>query len=89
MLPKQSARMLLKLSASSTEKTYEQILDLLEELVLHAAEEEIDSVDDEDDKGPDHEIVLENIVELAGERGLDEEQVERIFRGINVLVRKA
>ncbi len=73
------------------EKIYEQILDLLEQLHLLYAEGGDTESDDAEDVVPvihDHDIV-ELMTEGAGERGMDEEAAERVFKAISQLAKKA
>lgn len=64
------------------EAAYEQILNAIEELALMAAE-----ADEDDDV--DYGEIIHHLAEEAGERGLDEEGVNRILKAIYVLTKKA
>ncbi len=72
-------------STTRAAETYEQILDLIEDLIAQTA----DAADDIEDGVIDHAGIVHNIVEEAGERGLDEDQIEKIFKAISALARKA
>lgn len=72
------------------EKIYKQILDQLEELWLlyaDAEEEEEDGVDEASDD--DNRDIVEAMVEDGTERGMDEETLEKIFKGVSLLAKKA
>ncbi|HVW66626.1 MAG TPA: hypothetical protein VHA78_02750 [Candidatus Peribacteraceae bacterium] len=67
------------------EKMYQQILDLLEEISLLYA----DAGDEgEEDELNDRDIV-DMMIEEAIERGMDDESVEKVFKAISSLARKA
>lgn len=72
-----------------TMKQYSAILDALEELtLLHGdADEEEEEEKDESDAS-DHDDV-DTMVESAAERGMDEEGVEKVFRAVESLIKKA
>ncbi len=73
---------------AQAEKIFREILDLLEELATAFT----DARDNEEDLQEDETIDVDPvdlIVEEAAERGLDEEQVERVFKSIMSLARKA
>lgn len=68
-------------------KYYQQILDLLEEInQLYADADEVE--EGEDDALNDRDIV-DMMIEEAIERGLDEESVEKVFKAISSLAKKA
>lgn len=73
-----------------TLKIYREILEQLEELkdlyADAAAEEEEGADDDEKETQQD---VLDAIVEEAAERGLDEEDITRVFKAIAIISKKA
>lgn len=72
--------MSLKTTPAQTRKLYEDILDAIEELMLQAAD-----ADEDEDSNDD---VIRAMSEEAAERGLDEEQVEKIFHAIDRMVRR-
>jgi hypothetical protein len=73
----------LKVSHEQTTKMYQQLLNLLEEMALQAAEQ------DPGEDGTDESGLIQSLAEEAEERGLDEEAVSRIFKLVAVLRRKA
>lgn len=72
----------LKSSHEQITKMYQQLLNLLEELVLQAGEQ-----DDED--GADESGLIQSLMEEAEERGLDEEAVGRILKLVSLMRKKA
>jgi hypothetical protein len=73
----------LKASHEQTTKMYQQLLNLLEEMMIQAGEAE------PDEEGSDESGLIQSLVEEAEERGLDEEIVERILKYVAVLRKKA
>ena len=71
-------------SVTQTEKLFMQMLDLIEEITLTYADRE-----EEEEESEREREALTALTEEAAERGLDEDQVERIFRGILTLARNA
>lgn len=69
------------------EKIYQQILDLLEELA--AVYVQAGAEEDEDRDGPSETEVIETLVEEAAERGLNEQQVDRILKMISTCAHTA
>lgn len=63
-----------------------QMLDLLEELSLHYGQEHEDAT--APNPARDRELLL-SIAEEAAERGLDEEQIEKLFRSVIHVAREA
>lgn len=72
------------------DRAYRQVLDLLEELVsLHVnAGEEEEAAEHDEEAVVSEEDILNAIIEEAGERGLDEEQTERLFKAIAAFAKK-
>lgn len=70
------------------EKIYQQILDQLEALWLLYADAD-DNEEEEDDEQVDNRDIADAMVEEAAERGMDEESVERVFKSIAALAKKA
>jgi DNA-binding transcriptional regulator YhcF (GntR family) len=76
-------------SHDQAEKIYKQILDQLEEIwLLYADAEEEEENPDEGTDENDRDIV-EAMVEDGTERGMDEESVEKVFKAISGLAKKA
>lgn len=71
-----------------TIKHYAQILDALEELTLLYADADEDEEKEEDAEETEQDLV-DGMIEAATERGMDEESVEKIFRAVAVLTKKA
>lgn len=69
------------------EKMYQQILDLLEEISLLYAE--ADAVEEGEEDALNDRDIVDMMIEEAIERGLDEESVEKVFKAISSLARKA
>jgi len=74
-----------------TLKIYREILEQLEELkdlyADAAADPDVESTDDEDREA--QQDVLDAIVEEAAERGLDEEDITRVYKAIAIISKKA
>ena len=73
----------LKSSHEQTTKMYQQLLNLLEEMMIQAGEQDKDE-DDLDESG-----LIQSLMEEAEERGLDEESVGRIMKLVSVMRKKA
>ncbi len=73
----------LKSSHEQTTKMYQQLLNLLEEMMIQAGEQDKDE-DDLDESG-----LIQSLMEEAEERGLDEEAVGRIMKLVSVMRKKA
>ena len=65
---------LLKSSHEQTAKLYQQLLNILEEMMIQA------SMQEPDEDGADESGLIQSLVEDAEERGLDEEAVEKIMK---------
>ncbi len=77
-------------SHDQAEKIYKQILDQLEELWLLYADADAEEEDTVDEPAEDdNRDIVEAMVEDGTERGMDEESLEKIFKGISVLAKKA
>ena len=79
-----------KPSDDRAENIYRQILDLLEELWL-ASSDTGEAVEEEEEaagSAPDHDFVDE-MVEDATSRGIDEESAEKVFKAVSALAKKA
>ena len=74
----------VKQSHEQVEKIYEKVVDLLEEISLLASEEEAD-----DEQGYSEHQFVEDLLEDAVERGLDEESIARVLRTVMMMRRKA
>ncbi len=73
-----------------TLKIYREILDQLEELKdLHAEAADADSLGDDDEEREAQQDVMDAILEEAAERGLDEEDMARVFKAVGIIVKKA
>lgn len=72
---------------AQAENIYHELLDRLEELVAVYAD--ISSDDDEGDVAEQMEDIIDEIVQEAGERGLDENGAGRLFHAIAAYVQKA
>lgn len=73
-----------------TLKIYRAILEQLEELkdlYTDAAADDEDGADDDDREV--QQDVLDVIIEEAAERGLDEEDVARVFKAVSIISKKA
>lgn len=72
-----------------SEKIYRQILDQLEELwLLYADSEDEEENPDEGTDENDRDIV-DAMVEDGTERGIDEESLEKVFKAVSALAKKA
>jgi len=67
-----------------------QILDLLEELWIVSSDAPEDDIEEEESAGGsvDHDLVDE-LVEDAASRGIDEESAEKVFKAVAGLMKKA
>ncbi len=70
-------------------KLYLQILDLIEEAGAAYAQTGEDEEDDDEALKMSEEDMIDAVVEEAGERGLEEDVVERLFKAIDALAHKA
>lgn len=77
------------------EKTFLQILDLVEKVASRDDEDDDDEDDDKDDDDRadegdelDEDALVDGIVEEAEERGLEGDKAERVFRAILALTKK-
>ena len=73
----------LKSSDEQTTKMYQQLLNLIEEMVIQAGEQDGDA-DELDESG-----LIQSLVEEAEERGLPDEYVEKILKIVSFMRRKA
>jgi len=69
------------------EKIYHALLDLFEELV--AVYTDMTSDDDENDVAERMSDIIDEIVQEAGERGLDENGADKLFHAIAAYAQKA
>lgn len=74
---------------AQAEKLYLQILELIEETTAIYADAANDEEEDDEHKAMTEEDLIDSIVAEAGERGLDEDHVERVFKAIDALARKS
>lgn len=74
---------------ANAEKIYLEILDRLEELAAVYAE--ISGQDEEEDEGDKRQLedILEAVVGEAGERGLDEDGADKLFKAMSAFAQKA
>ena len=73
-----------------TLKIYREILEQLEELKdLYADAADGDAEGSDDDEREAQQDVLDAIVEEAAERGLDEEDITRVFKAVGIISKKA
>lgn len=72
---------------AQAENIYHDLLDRLEELVAVYAD--MSSDDDEGDVAEQMEDIIDEVVQEAGERGLDENGAGRLFHAIAAYVQKA
>ncbi len=72
---------------AQAENVYHDILDRLEELVALYADMNTD--DDEGDAAERMQDIVDEVVQEAGERGLDENGAGRLFGAISTYVQKA
>ncbi len=72
-----------------SEKIYRQILDQLEELWLIYAD--TDDAEENPDEGTDENDrdIVDAMVEDGTERGIDEESLEKVYKAITALAKKA
>ncbi len=71
------------------EKIYRQILDQLEEIWLLYADAE-DEEDNPDEGGDENDRdIVDAMVEDGTERGIDEESLEKVYKAITALAKKA
>lgn len=82
-------RHMIKGMQPQAEKLYRQILDTLEELQLMTAEEEENAEPEEGEEEGVQGDVVEELTEEAGDRGLDEESVERVLKAVAAFEKKA
>ncbi len=73
-------------ASQRAETLFRQMLDLIEELSLHYGQEHDD--DTPANSAADREMLL-LMAEEAAERGLDEDQVEKLFRSIIHMAKEA
>ena len=73
---------------AQAEKIYQEILDLLEELAS-AYVDARDNTEESEEEDVDEGDLVDLMVEEGAERGLDEEQVERVFKAVTTFARKA
>jgi hypothetical protein len=73
----------LKSSDEQTTKMYQQLLNLIEEMVIQAGEQDGDA-EDLDESG-----LIQSLVEEAEERGLPDDYVEKILKIVSFMRRKA
>lgn len=71
------------------EKIYKQILDELEAIWLLYADADDEAEKEEGDEESDNRDIVDMLVEEATERGMDEESVEKVFKAISLLAKKA
>jgi hypothetical protein len=76
-------------SHDQAEKIYKQILEELEELWLLYADSEDEEEDGVDEPDDDKRDLVELMVEDGTERGIDEESLEKVFKAIALLGKKA
>ncbi len=69
-----------------TETLLRQMLDLIEELSLHYGQEHDDDAPSR--AAQDREVLL-SLAEEAAERGLDEDQIEKLFRAVIHMAKEA
>lgn len=76
---------------AATLKIYREILDQLEELkdVYSDATDDDDAETTDDEDSGAQQDVLDAIIEEAAERGIDEEDVSRVFKAIGAIAKKA
>lgn len=73
-----------------TLKIYREILDQLEELKdIHADAADADTLGDDDEEREAQQDVMDAIIEEAAERGLDEEDMARVFKAVGIIAKKA
>ncbi len=72
-----------------TMKQYAAILDALEELTLLYADADEEEEEEKDDSDVSEHDDVDLMVESATERGMDEESVEKVFRAVAALAKKA
>lgn len=72
-----------------TMKQYAVILDALEELTLLYADADEEEEEEKDDTDASEHDDVDLMVESATERGMDEESVEKVFRAVAALAKKA
>lgn len=72
---------------AQAENIYHDLLNLLEELV--AVYSDMNTDDDEGDAAERMQDIIDEIVQEAGERGLDENGAGRLFQAISTYVQKA
>ncbi len=77
-----------KVSHPQTDKLYRQILDTLEELNLAIAEEDEAEEDEDADESETQVDMVDLLTEEAGDRGLDEEAVERVLKAVAAFEKK-
>lgn len=70
-------------------KLYLQILDLIEEAGNAYAQTGQEEEEDDEVQKMSEDDMIDAIVEEAGERGLEEDVVERLFKAIDALAHKA
>jgi hypothetical protein len=81
-------------NAAELEKTFLQILDLIEKVAMRDEEEDDDDEKEKDDEGHadedevDEDVLVDAVVEEAEERGLEGDKAERVFRAILTLTKK-
>jgi hypothetical protein len=73
----------LKSSDEQTTKMYQQLLNLIEEMAIQASEQEGNETD------LDESGLIASLVEDAEERGLPDDLIERLFRIVAVIRKKA
>lgn len=71
------------------EKKYMQILGLIQETIAIYADTSEDDEEDDEALKVSEEDMIDAVVAEAGEHGLDEDQVERVFKAIDALARKS
>ena len=74
---------LVKSSDEQTAKLYQQLVNILEEMMLQAGEQ------DHNEENADESGLIQGLVEEAEERGLDGEGMERILKTVVGLRKKA
>jgi chorismate mutase len=73
---------------AEAEKLYQQILDALEEMT-HVYMDAGAAETEDDEGGIEDDDIVDMMIEEAAERGLDEESVNRVFKAVAMLAKKA
>ncbi len=72
-----------------SEKIYKQILEQLEELWLLYADTDDEEEDEDEGGSEDDRDIVDAMVEDGTERGIDEESLEKVFKAVSALAKKA